>query len=115
MACADPYGIHTKYDRGPFTDIRGLSGDHVNGDGSEWRRKLSVRTSIKTYRMAKKLNWPPIFQVLCMSCQLIKKKRNREYGSRKLRVLRSGLDEKTIAQPPPLLVCVSCIVHSSKV
>jgi hypothetical protein len=54
-----------------------LALDHVNNDGSEWRRKIwktspKSRGGIHTYLWIKKNNYPPIFQLLCHNCNWAK-------------------------------------------
>lgn len=73
MACANPYGEHKE----PYVTIDALSIDHIDGGGAKHRKGL---TTSNIYRWLIKNNFPTGFQVLCMNCQFIKKKRNREFG-----------------------------------
>lgn len=52
------------------TEILMLSLDHIDGNGADHRRTLSGGRSLPngSYRWAKRNNYPPIFQVLCMNC-----------------------------------------------
>lgn len=58
-----------------FTDIRALSVDHINGNGSKHRQKIGHGD---TYRWLVNNNFPIGFQILCMNCQFIKKSENKE-------------------------------------
>jgi len=77
MTCADPYDIHKIYDLEPFMEMDGLTGDHIDNDGYLWRKETGLLGGTGMYVWAEKNNWPPIFQILCMSCQRIKDSRNR--------------------------------------
>lgn len=57
-------------------DIRALTIDHINGGGQKHREEIKC-TSI--YRWLINHNYPAGFQVLCMSCQFIKRIENKEY------------------------------------
>lgn len=72
MACANPFRQHEK----PYTDIRALSIDHPNGGGNQQRKKLKGSAF---YRWLIKNNYPEGYQVLCGSCQMIKKWENFEF------------------------------------
>ena len=48
-----------------------LTLDHVNNDGAEHRRRLNTR-GYAVYAEARKLGFPPTFQVLCMNCNFAK-------------------------------------------
>jgi predicted DNA-binding protein YlxM (UPF0122 family) len=62
-----------------FNDIRALSIDHINGNGSKHRKELNIMgTSL--YRKLAKDGYPIEYQTLCMNCQWIKKVENKEYG-----------------------------------
>ena len=50
-----------------------LTIDHINGNGSEHRRKENIKTGYGTYRWLKKNNYPNGFQVLCFNCQYLKR------------------------------------------
>lgn len=48
-----------------------LSLDHIANDGAKHRKSLTGSTRLMpqvSYIWAKKNNWPPIFQVMCMNC-----------------------------------------------
>ena len=68
--CANPYGQH----REPYTDIRALSIDHINGGGTKHREVIGSGF----YHWLIKNNYPSDYQVLCMNCQFIKRKENNE-------------------------------------
>jgi len=70
-------GGDVKCNKCPYTDIRALSIDHINGDGSE-HRKLINKRGIGFYNWLIKNNYPEGFQVLCMNCQFIKRDENNE-------------------------------------
>lgn len=56
-----------------------LSLDHIAGNGSEHRKELGSRAfGYKFYRYLRKRNYPPGYQTLCMNCQFIKMKYDRE-------------------------------------
>lgn len=57
-----------------FDDVRALSIDHVGGAGLAHRRTLSVTM----YYWLRNSNYPEGYQVLCMNCQFIKRRDNRE-------------------------------------
>jgi len=60
----------------PYTDIRALSIDHINNDGSKHRKQVGHNY---VYRWIIKNNFPSGFQVLCMNCQFIKEyERNQD-------------------------------------
>ncbi len=64
-----------------FDDIRALSIDHINEDGSEQRKHLSAAKhgGARFYKWLKNNNYPDGYQTLCMNCQFIKRiEHNRE-------------------------------------
>lgn len=66
-----------KCNRCGLDDIRALTIDHINGDG--WKdRSASRRGGIQFYRWLKSYGYPTNVQVLCMSCQWIKRYENCE-------------------------------------
>lgn len=73
MACANPYNQHDK----PYTDIRALSIDHIEGGGCKHRLSLNLKSS-GFYRWLRKNNYPSGYQVLCMNCQFIKRNVEKE-------------------------------------
>ena len=54
----------------PVTDIDMLSMDHIHNNGTEHRTKEDINCGTDTYRLLKKNNYPPGFQILCMNCNL---------------------------------------------
>jgi hypothetical protein len=61
-----------------FDDIRALSIDHVNGQGSKHRKEVGYHT----YRWLKANDYPSGFQILCMNCQFIKRAEKQECDRR---------------------------------
>jgi hypothetical protein len=61
-----------------ITDIRCLTLDHINGGGAQHRKQIGQ--GVRVYKWARHNNYPPIFQVLCMNCQFIKRSENKEWG-----------------------------------
>jgi hypothetical protein len=59
-----------------------LTLDHINNDGASHRRELSGKTGKQrgmpssVYSWAKRHNYPPVFQVLCMNCNFSKFRNN---------------------------------------
>ena len=53
-----------------FSDLRTLTVDHVNDDGSKHRKELNGKL---IYRWLIRNGFPQGFQVLCMNCQFIKR------------------------------------------
>ncbi len=62
-----------------FVDIRALSIDHINSNGTEHRMKLGKVVGSNFYRWLMKQGLPLGYQTLCMNCQFIKKDENREH------------------------------------
>lgn len=64
-----------------FSDERALTLDHINGDGGIERRKHSGKNigGAEVYRQVIKNNYPIGFQILCMNCNMIKAKENKEH------------------------------------
>ena len=60
-----------------FSDYRALSIDHTNGDGSAHRKVLA---GMNICDWIVKNDFPPMFQILCMNCQLVKRYDNQEYN-----------------------------------
>ena len=60
-------------------DIRALSIDHINGKGCQHRKELGINAGTEFYRWLKKNHYPEGYQVLCMSCQMIKRIENNEF------------------------------------
>jgi len=56
-----------------------LSFDHINGGGASHRRQIGLHASTTYYNWLKDNYNPKEFQVLCMNCQFIKRKENKEY------------------------------------
>ena len=67
MACADC----------GFDDIRALTIDHINGGGSQHRKRIN---GYHIPAWLRKNGYPEGYQVLCMNCQFIKKAEGKEYG-----------------------------------
>lgn len=66
--CADPFGMHDE----PFTDVRCLTLDHVDGSGARHREELqNLNKGLYTWILEH--NFPEGFQVLCYNCQFVKK------------------------------------------
>lgn len=65
--------LGSKCTRCGFSDPRALQIDHVNGGGSESRRKSGPLT---TYRQVPKN--PSLFQILCANCNWIKRAEDQE-------------------------------------
>lgn len=64
-----------------FSDIRALSIDHIDGNGSQHRKGLGLKTGGQPfYLWLKKDNYPPEFQTLCMNCQFIRKDEAKQHG-----------------------------------
>lgn len=72
--CANLYGQHVE----PYTDIRALSLDHINGGGTQERTQGHGRSGWNLCALLKKKGFPTGFQVLCMNCQFIKREVNGE-------------------------------------
>jgi hypothetical protein len=66
-----------------FKDIRALTLDHINGDGSAHRRELNIRSGTQFYRWVRDNECPEGLQVLCMNCQWIKRYENFEHNGHK--------------------------------
>jgi hypothetical protein len=68
-----------KCNRCGLNDIRALSIDHINGGGSKHIKEIrGGRLGSNFYHWLIKNNYPPGYQILCMSCQWIKRSENRE-------------------------------------
>lgn len=73
--CADPYNLHLPND--PFlTDLRVLSLDHINGRGRQDRK--AQKSGSLFYYWLQKNGFPEGLQVLCMNCQYVKRRLNKE-------------------------------------
>ncbi len=72
--CVNPFHVHNE----DVTDLDVLSIDHINGDG--YKDKINGHRFGGThfYRWLKMHNYPSGFQVLCMNCQLKKKRLFKE-------------------------------------
>lgn len=57
------------------TLLEGLTIDHINGDGARHRRETGVGANKTLYWWLEKNNYPPGFQVLCMTCNFAKRSR----------------------------------------
>lgn len=69
MACANPFGQHAE----PYTDMRALTIDHVNGGGRRHMRSIGNLGGAPFYSWLKQQRFPSGYQVLCANCQFIKK------------------------------------------
>jgi hypothetical protein len=68
---------------GGAKDVRGLQIDHINGGGYKHSQELK-KNGTRMYAWLKKNNFPEGYQVLCASCNIIKKVANKEdYTPRK--------------------------------
>ncbi len=67
-----------------FSDIRALSIDHIEGNGSEHRRLNHLKRGAPFYRWLLKRGYPGGYQTLCMNCQYIKRYTNGESGGIRL-------------------------------
>lgn len=59
-----------------FSDMRTLSIDHLNGGGTQHRKKVGEGASF--YVWLEKAGYPEGYQTLCMNCQFIKREENDE-------------------------------------
>ena len=60
-----------------FSDIRALSIDHIEGDGTQ-HRKNRTQGGTNFYAWLVRNNYPSGFQTLCMNCNWIKRVENKE-------------------------------------
>jgi len=60
-----------------LNDMRALTIDHIEGGGNRHKKEIK-KTYI--YYWLREHNYPIGYQVLCMSCQFIKRAERREYG-----------------------------------
>lgn len=72
------YSPDIKCQRCGFSDVRALSIDHINGRGAEHRRKFVHNANF--YYWIINHGFPSFLQVLCMNCQWIKRRENKEYN-----------------------------------
>lgn len=68
-SCANPFQIH----KIPFTDLRCLTLDHINGNGRRHRLQMGISGG-GLHRWVQSHRLPDGFQVLCMNCQIIKER-----------------------------------------
>ena len=61
-----------------FADLRALSIDHINGNGTAHRMILGKLVGANFYKWLKNNDYPEDYQTLCMNCQFIKKDEMRE-------------------------------------
>jgi hypothetical protein len=66
-----------------FDDIRALSIDHINGNGSEHRKENRYVRGNHVYEWLKQNKFPDGYQTLCMNCNFIKRIENNECNSNK--------------------------------
>jgi ribosomal protein L44E len=70
------YSLDLKCQKCGFDNLDALTIDHINGGGREHRKKIGFGGSF--YYWLRRNNYPEGFQVLCMNCQFIKRKKNKE-------------------------------------
>lgn len=79
--CANPYNLHLPND--PFLiDLRVLSLDHINGGGRKDR--IAQKSGTLFYYWLQRNNFPDGLQVLCMNCQYVKRRLNKEESQYKV-------------------------------
>jgi hypothetical protein len=88
------YSPELKCQRCGFSDIRALSIDHINNDGSKHRKEIGKGRAI--YYWLKNNNYPEGYQVLCMNCQFIKEheKKQKPIANEKGGHLSAGVKER---------------------
>ena len=62
-----------KCSRCGIDDIDVLCLDHINGGGSEQRRRLNIGHGSNFYSWLKRNNYPSGYQVLCFNCNMKKR------------------------------------------
>lgn len=72
-----------------YSDIRALSLDHVNSDGTTHRKSIKLWGGHEFYQWVKKNNFPSGLQVLCMNCQWIKRHEKHEWAWKR----KEGIEE----------------------
>lgn len=65
-----------------FSDVRALVLDHINGGGTEQRRKLKNGGNV--WFWLARHGFPSGYQILCANCNAIKAREENEYGSNSL-------------------------------
>lgn len=63
-----------------YTDLRALSIDHIDGNGTRQRRSNPRYSPSQFYGTLKRRGYPEGFQTLCMNCQFIKRVENNEFS-----------------------------------
>lgn len=66
------HGVNHKECPSHCEDIRSLSIDHVNDNGTEHRKELNGKN---IYVWLRQNNYPEGYQVLCMNCQILKREK----------------------------------------
>ena len=61
-----------------FDDIRALSIDHINGNGTQHRKAEGISGGRQFYVWLKKNSLPEGYQTLCMNCQYIERSQEKE-------------------------------------
>lgn len=74
--CVNPYGLHDK----PFTDVRCLQIDHVNGHGLKEMKSFHDRKAYYRFILKRIRNGSKDYQLLCANCNWIKRHENQENG-----------------------------------
>jgi hypothetical protein len=80
----DPIATTPHCVRCPFSDIRALSIDHIEGGGNKHRKSIGANQGqggTVFYSWLKEHGYPDGYQTLCMNCQYIKKDENHEVDS----------------------------------
>ena len=67
--CANPFDQHKE----PYTDIRALTIDHINGGGLRHLKSLHIGSGSHFYGWLRANRFPDGYQVLCFNCQWIKR------------------------------------------
>jgi hypothetical protein len=63
---------------GGATNIKGLCVDHINGRGGQEMKRLGMKGGTKFYLYLVRKGFPPGYQILCGSCNIIKVQENKE-------------------------------------
>jgi hypothetical protein len=74
--CINPYNQHDK----PYTDIRALQIDHVNGNGNKERKQFNGTLPYYKYILEKIKLGSKDYQLMCSNCNNIKRFEENEFG-----------------------------------